>query len=67
VVAAPTTADIGVREQRRTQYVVGCAVLGTGRHDRTQILGQATDPAAEFVSGGEGEVEALEVASSFWS
>jgi hypothetical protein len=42
VVAAPTTADIGVREQRRTQYVVGCAVLGTGRHDRTQILGQAT-------------------------
>jgi tRNA G10 N-methylase Trm11 len=25
------------------------------------------DPAAEFVSGGEGEVEALEVAGSFWS
>lgn len=26
-----------------------------------------TDSAAEFVSGGEGEVEALEVAGSFWS
>jgi UDP-glucose 6-dehydrogenase len=30
-------------------------------------FGLGCDPAAEFVSGGEGEVEALEVAGSFWS
>jgi hypothetical protein len=30
-------------------------------------FGLGGDSAAEFVSGGEGEVEALEVAGSFWS
>jgi hypothetical protein len=31
------------------------------------VFVDAVDSAAEFVSGGEGEVEALEVAGSFWS
>jgi hypothetical protein len=42
--------------------------IGTGRRPLTHdALDELPDPAAEFVSGGEGEVEALEVASSFWS
>jgi hypothetical protein len=44
----------------------------SSRWDTEQLANAATiiqvgDSAAEFVSGGEGEVEALEVAGSFWS
>jgi hypothetical protein len=47
--------------QVRPLGVGGGLVAGGG------VFGEVLDSAAEFVSGGEGEVEALEVAGSFWS